>query len=229
MGSACDRNHHRRGEDRRRQSDRRDRARRHADRAPRRDRAVALGQDRVHHRSRPQPRAWRPPAAVRPCERAARRAPSSSRSPTTTCRASPTRSTSRDLVEERDWPELTRRISELRVAIEYESARGLKRTLGRGRLNARHRRLSRRMAARPAAADRILRRVVARKRFAVARAAPRGSLAADWLARLVRTDAAWPRRRGRRRASLPTLFTGYLQRRPRRRARAFAAARRAAS
>jgi predicted YcjX-like family ATPase len=41
----------------------------------------------------------------------------------------------RDLVEKRVWPESTRRISELRVVIEYESARLLKRTLGRGRLN----------------------------------------------------------------------------------------------
>ena len=41
----------------------------------------------------------------------------------------------RDLVEKRVWPRSTRRISELRVAIEYESARGWKRTFGRGKLN----------------------------------------------------------------------------------------------
>ena len=41
----------------------------------------------------------------------------------------------RDLVEQRAWPDSTRRISELRVVIEYESARYLKRRLGRGRLN----------------------------------------------------------------------------------------------
>jgi uncharacterized protein len=41
----------------------------------------------------------------------------------------------RDLVEKRIWPHSTRRISELRVAIEYESALGWKRTFGRGRLN----------------------------------------------------------------------------------------------
>ena len=40
-----------------------------------------------------------------------------------------------DLVERRVWPESTRRISELRVVIDYESARVVKRTLGRGRLN----------------------------------------------------------------------------------------------
>jgi predicted YcjX-like family ATPase len=41
----------------------------------------------------------------------------------------------RDLVEKRVWPGSTRRISELRIVIEYESARGWKRTFGRGRLN----------------------------------------------------------------------------------------------
>jgi uncharacterized protein len=39
------------------------------------------------------------------------------------------------LVGARTWPRSTRRISELRIAIEYESARTLKRSLGRGRLN----------------------------------------------------------------------------------------------
>jgi predicted YcjX-like family ATPase len=41
----------------------------------------------------------------------------------------------RDLVDKRIWPRSTRRISELRVAIEYESARGWRRSFGRGRLN----------------------------------------------------------------------------------------------
>lgn len=41
----------------------------------------------------------------------------------------------RDLVEKRVWPDSTRRVSELRVVIEYESAATLKRALGRGRLN----------------------------------------------------------------------------------------------
>ena len=40
-----------------------------------------------------------------------------------------------DLVDRRIWPNSTRRISELRLTIEYESARVLKRVLGRGRLN----------------------------------------------------------------------------------------------
>ena len=40
-----------------------------------------------------------------------------------------------DLVDSRTWPNSTRRISELRITIDYESARVLKRTLGRGRLH----------------------------------------------------------------------------------------------
>src|SRR5215204_2439004 len=41
----------------------------------------------------------------------------------------------RDLVERRVWPQSTRRVSELRVTIDYESASGLKRAIGRGRLH----------------------------------------------------------------------------------------------
>ncbi len=41
----------------------------------------------------------------------------------------------KDLVERRVWPESTKRISELRVVIDYESGRFLKRRIGRGRLN----------------------------------------------------------------------------------------------
>ena len=41
----------------------------------------------------------------------------------------------RDLVDRRVWPDSTRRISELRIVIDYESAHFLKRRLGRGRLN----------------------------------------------------------------------------------------------
>jgi uncharacterized protein len=40
-----------------------------------------------------------------------------------------------DLVDKRTWPNSTRRISELRLTVEYESAWMLKRALGRGRLN----------------------------------------------------------------------------------------------
>jgi uncharacterized protein len=52
-----------------------------------------------------------------------------------------------DLIEERRWPESTTRLSELRLTIDYQSA---KRT--RAHADARHRRLSRRVAARSAAA-----------------------------------------------------------------------------
>ena len=41
----------------------------------------------------------------------------------------------RDLVESRIWPQSTRRIRQLRITIEYESASGWKRRFGRGRLN----------------------------------------------------------------------------------------------
>ncbi|MGH6926603.1 MAG: YcjX family protein [Propylenella sp.] len=41
----------------------------------------------------------------------------------------------RDLVERRVWPDSTRRIAELRVVVEYESAHAVKRALGRGKLN----------------------------------------------------------------------------------------------
>ena len=41
----------------------------------------------------------------------------------------------RDLVERRVWPRSTHRISEIRIAIDYESASGWKRTLKSGRLN----------------------------------------------------------------------------------------------
>lgn len=41
----------------------------------------------------------------------------------------------RDLVERRVWPDSTRRVSELRIVIEYASAKYLKRRLGRGKLN----------------------------------------------------------------------------------------------
>src|SRR3712207_6273376 len=41
----------------------------------------------------------------------------------------------RNLVEKRVWPRSTHRISELRIVIDFESARALKRRLGGGRLN----------------------------------------------------------------------------------------------
>ncbi len=41
----------------------------------------------------------------------------------------------KDLVGQRVWPQSTKRISELRVVVDYESGRFLKRRIGRGRLN----------------------------------------------------------------------------------------------
>ncbi len=41
----------------------------------------------------------------------------------------------RALVDQRVWPDSTRRISELRITVQYESASFLSRTFGRGRLN----------------------------------------------------------------------------------------------
>ena len=54
------------------------------------------------------------------------------------------------------WPESTRRISQLRVTIEYTPATPLRRALGTGPPARRHRRLSRRMADRPAAAGAVV-------------------------------------------------------------------------
>ena len=54
--------------------------------------------------------------------RAASPAPRWNRSPTTTCRASTMSAMSAALVDDRIWPDSTRRISELRLTIEFESA-----------------------------------------------------------------------------------------------------------
>ena len=129
-------NHHRRSEDRRRQHLWRDRRRRHADRAARRDRPVARRQDRVHHRARPQSRAWRPPAALRGlCQRAGSPARSSRRSPTTTCPASTTRRMC--ATSSRSASGRTRRAASASCASSSTTNRPLvrKRAIGRGRLN----------------------------------------------------------------------------------------------
>ena len=120
----------------------------------RRYRPVARRQDRVHHRPRPQPHPWRPSAALRGPEVGAhRRAPGSSRSPTTTCRASITRTMSPPSSTRRTWPNSTRAASaSCGSPSTIESASGWNRCSRRGRLQPRYRRLSRRMAARSAAA-----------------------------------------------------------------------------
>ena len=62
--------------------------------------------------------------------------PISSRNPTTPCRASPTRSTSpRSPADPPEWPDSTRRISQLRLTVEYSPTPLLKRALGSGRLH----------------------------------------------------------------------------------------------
>ena len=61
---------------------------------------------------------------------------------------------------DRHWPQSTRRISQLRLTIEFERASGW--TAGTHDSQSRHRRLSRRMAARPAAARQRLCAMVAR-------------------------------------------------------------------
>ena len=115
--------------------------------------------------------------------RAASRAPSSSSSRTTPCRASSTRTTSPRWSTAGIWPESTRAISELRLTIEYESAVRLGPPVLGGQAVARHRRLSRRMAARPAAARQVLSRVLARGARAGRAARPRAicrGLARAW-------------------------------------------------
>ena len=70
------------------------------------------------------------------------------------------------------WPESTRRISQLRVTVEYSAGHAPQAHAGHRAAAHRHRRLSGRVAARPAAAGTRLRRVVGAgaRRGAVARA-----------------------------------------------------------
>ena len=125
------------------------------DRAARRHRPVARRQDRVHHRAGAWPAARRPLSGVRAAgERTHRRraARAAARRRGAALRLREPRPRARD---EREWPESTRQISELRVVIDYQSARRRD-----AHAHARHRRLSRRMAARPAAARQELRAMV---------------------------------------------------------------------
>ena len=99
----------------------------------------------------------------------------------------------RDLVEKRVWPSSTRRISELRIVIDYELAL---RPQARDRARPaqpRHRRLSRRVAARPRAPEEILCRVERRRLRHVARAAPH-----EACRRMARSGSPAPTRPGRR-------------------------------
>jgi predicted YcjX-like family ATPase len=115
----------------------------------------------------------------------------------------------RDLVERRVWPDSTRRISELRVVVEYESAQTLKRTLGRGKLN---------LDIVDYPGEWLLDLALLRKSYAewsaealaLAREPHRAGVAAEWLAALcdVDADAQEDEDTARR---LAEVFTQYLR------------------
>jgi predicted YcjX-like family ATPase len=115
----------------------------------------------------------------------------------------------RDLVERRVWPESTRRISELRIVIEYESARFVKRRLGRGKLN---------LDIVDYPGEWLLDLALLRKSFAewsaeafgMAREAHRAGVAAEWMraAAGANPDAPEDEESARR---LAEIFTSYLR------------------
>ena len=97
--------------------------------AARGHRPVARRQDRVHHRSGRESRSARAPpagASARVGRGAASRAHRWSRSRTMRCRASPMRTIwpRWRRPQARRWPQSTRRISQLRLTIEFERAKG---------------------------------------------------------------------------------------------------------
>ena len=118
----------------------------------------------------------------------------------------------RALVDERIWPDSTRQISELRLTIALRIRFvSVAAAFGSGTPPSRHRRLSRRVAARPAAALQGLRRHGRASAIAAPHARPAANCAAHWLARLA-DGRTRPRRRTRRSpASSPALFTDYLR------------------
>ena len=102
----------------------------------------------------------------------------------------------RHLVERRVWPESTRRISELRIVIEYKSAQ-LPETAARPRApQSRHRGLSRRVAARPGAAAKELRRVVGRGDWRCRASRIARGVASGWHVALAGVDPSGARGRG---------------------------------
>jgi len=115
----------------------------------------------------------------------------------------------RDLVERRVWPSSTRRISELRVVIDYESAHMLKRSLGRGRLN---------LDIVDYPGEWLLDLALLGKSYAewsaealgLSRQPQRAALAASWHAALREADAAGAEDEEKAR-QLATAFTGYLR------------------
>ena len=114
-----------------------------------------------------------------------------------------------DLIDKRIWPNSTRRISELRLTIEYESAWMLKRTLGRGRLN---------LDIVDYPGEWLLDLALLRKSYAewsaeviaASRQAHRSGLAEAWHARLANADPTAPESEEKARG-LAEAFVVYLQ------------------
>jgi uncharacterized protein len=114
-----------------------------------------------------------------------------------------------DLVDRRIWPNSTRRISELRLTIEYESAWMLKRVLGRGRLN---------LDIVDYPGEWLLDLALLRKSYAgwsaeaiaASRQLHQASSAEAWHSRLASVDPAAPENEEQARG-LAEAFTAYLQ------------------
>jgi predicted YcjX-like family ATPase len=114
-----------------------------------------------------------------------------------------------DLVDKRSWPNSTRRISELRITIEYESAWVLKRVLGRGRLN---------LDIVDYPGEWLLDLALLRKSYAewsaevlaTSRQLHRTRFAEEWHARLASTDPAGSENEEEARG-LAAAFSAYLQ------------------
>ena len=196
-----------------------------ADHQARRHRSRALGQDGVHHRARAQSHRGGAHAVLRRRGAGPRaRAPISSRSPTIRCRASIMSGTwPISPPTPPRWPESTRRISQLRLTIEYEPHEILEAAARPRPPQHRHRRLSRRMAARPAAAPARLSRSGRGPRSKQSRAASRKAAAKGWHAALAEIDPAVARRRDGRAAARRSV-QGVSARYARRRSRALDAA-----
>ena len=109
----------------------------------------------------------------------------------------------------RRWPESTRRISELRLTIEFERRAGWRK--GAVGAHARHRRLSRRMAARPAAARQGLSAQWSRETIEAASRTARARCAAPWRGFLAEPRSGRAARTRRWRATAADLFTAYLR------------------
>jgi predicted YcjX-like family ATPase len=115
----------------------------------------------------------------------------------------------RDLVEKRVWPSSTRRISELRIVIEYQSALAWKRALGRGRLN---------LDIVDYPGEWLLDLALLKKSYAAwsaealafSREPHRVELASKWHAELTRVDAGGPADEDTARR-LAAAFTDYLR------------------